>query len=125
MLDARGCFRERRKPAPVRRGAETTEQSTSRIATARAEAEENARDAGLPWPSLSTKEGRRGLVALLAAARKQQAKDKRRQASAYVQRTVPAHPHSVSRSRDFAERLDEITLSEAHCAPSYETEGLR
>jgi hypothetical protein len=117
MLEERGCFHERRKPAPVRRGAETTEQSTRRIAAARAEAAENAR--------ATAKAERRGLVALLAASRKEQAKAKRRKASTYVQAMVPAYPSRVSRSGDFTEQLDEITLSEAHCTPIYETEGLR
>ncbi len=79
----------------------------------------------LPWPSATVKSARRPLVALLATARVAQAKATRRKTSAYVQRTVPPRLLQVSRTGDFTERLDEITLAEAHCAPCYETEGLR
>lgn len=129
LLEQRGSYR--RKTLPLGKRAETTEQAHVRIAEARRAAAGFAADLALPRPSEATKAARRPLLALLIAARKEQAmvdrareSERRKATTRAVRKTMPGNTRRVSHSGDFIEHVSEITASDVGFIPTYKMEGL-
>lgn len=108
LLVEHGCFVEpnRRPRAPGKMGPGTSRRTLQRRDAAR-------KVPRLPWPSKATKKARRPLLALLIAARQEQSvereEERRKSARQIARKAMPSHPHRLSHSGDFIERLDVLT----------------